>query len=88
MWNAVKSSVIRVRGLSMSNVIPFPQRPIYVAEDDVPALDLLTAVDVAIRDLRDIATLSIAPAPRELAETCMRMLEQAFAVAAAEQAAG
>lgn len=60
---------------AMSNVIPFPVRKI--EEQDELRIDLLTAVDVAIRDLRDIAQgggIRI----RERALECMQMLETAL----------
>ena len=65
----------------MSNVIPFRRRaaaPVPVAE-----IDLFTAVDAAIRDLRDIARGCDARA-RGQAEECRRMLERAFRAAVGE----
>ena len=60
---------------SMSNVIPF-KRP-----EPEPALmtdiDILTAVDAAIRDLRDIAQ-GCDGKVREQADECRRMLERAY----------
>ena len=59
----------------MSNVIMFPARKI--EEPEELRIDLLTAVDVAIRDLRDIAHdggIKI----RERALECMQMLETAL----------
>jgi hypothetical protein len=66
----------------MSNVIPFPVRvPAYEAE---PEIDLCTAVDVAIRDLRDIARrLAADDAGREQATECLNMLARALASAQA-----
>jgi len=52
----------------------------------VEEIDLLTAVDVAIRDLRDIAARS--ESCREQAEECLRMLERAYAATLAEGLAG
>lgn len=68
----------------MSNVIPFPVRlPLHETE---PEIDLFTAVDVAIRDLRDIARrLAADEAGREQATECLNMLARALASA---QAAG
>ena len=63
----------------MGKVIAFPQ-PV------VEEIDLLTAVDVAIRDLRDIAGRS--ENCREQAEECLRLLEHAYAASLAEGAAG
>ncbi len=66
----------------MSNVIPFPVRaPAY--EPD-PEIDCYTAVDVAIRDLRDIARrLAADDAGREQATECLNMLARALASAQA-----
>jgi hypothetical protein len=65
----------------MSNVIPF-RRP--VADPAPPhEIDLVTAVDAAIRDLRDIARSSGDPV-REQADECRRMLERAFQAAVGE----
>ncbi|QIB34360.1 hypothetical protein [Ancylobacter pratisalsi] len=61
----------------MSNVIQFPVRP---AEPD-PSLDidLYTAVDVAIRDLRDIAMrLRGDESGQAQAEQCLDMLSRAL----------
>ena len=65
----------------MSNVIPFKKRapvPAPIAE-----IDLFTAVDAAIRDLRDIVRGCDGRA-REQAEECRRMLERAFRAAIGE----
>ncbi len=62
----------------MAVVIPFPLRRVAEPEDD--EVDLLTAVDVAIRDLRDIAEW-LQGASRHQAEECRQMLERAFAAA-------
>lgn len=59
----------------MGKIIQFPPRA--AAEDESPDIDLLTAVDAAIRDLRDIAERCGEEA-REQAEECRRMLERAF----------
>jgi hypothetical protein len=76
------SVMIRGSGVcAMSNVIPF-RKP----EPD-PALlheiDLFTAVDAAIRDLRDIAQ-SCDDEARQQADECRRMLERAFRAAVGE----
>jgi len=65
----------------MSNVIPFKKR----AAAPVPStdIDLFTAVDAAIRDLRDIA-LGCDARARWQAEECRRMLERAFHAAVGE----
>jgi len=49
------------------------------AEED--EIDLVTAVDVAIRDLRDIVAAWGAESSLKQAEECRRMLEQALASA-------
>jgi hypothetical protein len=61
----------------MAEIIQFPPR----AEDEGPDIDLLTAVDAAIRDLRDIAEHWGEEPARRQAEECRRMLEKAFAEA-------
>ena len=66
----------------MSNVIsfrPFRKRPALPPPD----IDIFTAVDAAIRDLRDIASGCDAPA-RAQAEECRRMLERALCAAVGE----
>lgn len=59
----------------MPNVIPFRSRAVPPPDD--LEIDLYTAVDVAIRDLRDIAE-RCDEAGRHLAEECRRMLERAY----------
>jgi hypothetical protein len=44
-------------------------------------VDLLTAADVAIRDLREIAANCLDTVSREQAEECRRMLERAYKAA-------
>lgn len=61
----------------MAEVIPFPVRRVDVEEDD-PEIDLLTAVDAAIRDLRDISRGVGDEASRQQAEACRVMLEKVF----------
>lgn len=65
----------------MAEIISFPIRT--RPDDEEPDVDLLTAVDVAIRDLRDIARLAGEEASRQQAEDCRRMLERAFYAALA-----
>jgi hypothetical protein len=66
----------------MSNVIPFPVR--VPASETEPEIDLFTAVDVAIRDLRDIASrLKADEAGRVQATECLNMLARALASAQA-----
>jgi hypothetical protein len=65
----------------MSNIIQFKQR---VSDPDSGSeIDLFTAVDAAIRDLRDIAQ-GCDDAVRKQADECRRMLEQAFRAAVGE----
>ena len=60
----------------MSNVIPFPVR---VSPNEDPDIDLMTAVDVAIRDLRDLAQrLRADEAGHEQAQECLHMLTRAL----------
>ncbi|MBS9476829.1 hypothetical protein [Ancylobacter radicis] len=63
----------------MSNVIPFPARlPEPAFEDDLD-IDLFTAVDVAIRDLYDLAQrLRGDETGHEQARECMAMLARAL----------
>ena len=56
----------------MGQVIQFPVR------DETTEIDLTTALDVAIRDLRDIAKQCRCDT-REQAEACLRMLKVARA---------
>ena len=66
---------------SRSNVIPFKKpEPAPAATSDI---DLLTAVDAAIRDLRDIAQGCDGKA-REQADECRHMLERAFCATVGE----
>jgi hypothetical protein len=64
----------------MSNVIHFRKR---VAEPTEPEIDIFTAVDAAIRDLRDIAR-GCDGEVRGQVEECRRMLEHAFHTAVGE----
>jgi hypothetical protein len=47
-------------------------------------IDILTAVDLAIRDLREIATQCRADSARKQADECRRMLQKALKVALQE----
>ncbi len=60
----------------MAEIIQFRSRA-DIAEES-PDIDLLTAVDVAIRDLRDIAARCTEASARLQAEECRRMLERAY----------
>lgn len=62
----------------MAEIIQFPLRRPDPDNDEALDIDLLTAVDVAIRDLRDIARALGEDTVREQAEDCRRMLERAF----------
>ncbi|GHE58865.1 hypothetical protein GCM10019059_17970 [Camelimonas fluminis] len=68
----------------MGNVVQFRMRPRFenpVIDNDED-IDLMTALDVAIRDLRDIAGMCDRPEAREQANACLSMLERAYAEAA------
>ncbi len=65
----------------MAEIIQFPLHRVQPDDDDTLDIDLLTAVDVAIRDLRDIARALGEDTVREQAEACRRMLERAFHMA-------
>ena len=60
----------------MADVIPFPTGP-----DALQDLDLFTAVDVAIRDLRDIGRQCGDSSASARADECRRMLERALRAA-------
>jgi hypothetical protein len=60
----------------MAKIIQFPPRA--ELDDEAPDIDLLTAIDAAIRDLRDIAAVCSEEAARRQAEDCRRMLERAY----------
>jgi hypothetical protein len=63
----------------MADIILFPVRSRIEPEDD--DIDLLTAVDAAIRDLREISTRWEEEASRRQAADCLQMLERAFEAA-------
>jgi ribosome-associated translation inhibitor RaiA len=60
----------------MAEIIPFRPKPVVAEEDE--EIDLYTAVDAAIRDLRDITARWGEEAARLQAEECRQMLERAF----------
>ena len=64
----------------MAEIILFRPKSGIAAEED-EAIDLYTAVDAAIRDLRDITARWGDEAARLQAEECRRMLERAFEAA-------
>jgi len=59
----------------MADIIAFPSR---VRDDEDAEVDLVTAVDAAIRDLRDISQTSTQEPVRKRADECRAMLEEAF----------
>jgi hypothetical protein len=61
----------------VAEIIPFRRKIERVVEEE-SEIDLLTAVDAAIRDLRDISARWGEESSRRLAEECRRMLERAF----------
>lgn len=64
------------RGLaSMAEIIQFHPKPRIEIDEEI---DIYTAVDAAIRDLRDITARWGEEAARTQAEECRRMLERAF----------
>ena len=63
----------------MANVIPFPGR--LEPSSSEPEIDLLTAVDVAIRDLRDITRRWGEESARQQADECRLMLESVYSAA-------
>jgi len=67
---------IGIRRTRMAEIIQFRSR--VELEEESPDIDLLTAVDAAIRDLRDIQTRWGEEAARIQAEECRLMLERAF----------
>jgi hypothetical protein len=72
-------AVVDSRGalVRVAEIIPF-RRKNRESEEEDSAVDLLTAVDAAIRDLRDIAERWGEESSRALADECRRMLERAF----------
>ena len=60
----------------MAEIIRFPIRK--AVEEDVEEIDLLTAVDAAIRDLREISSRWGEESSRVQAAQCREMLERAF----------
>jgi hypothetical protein len=63
----------------LAKVIPF--RPKAPKPDPNPEIDLLTAVDVAIRDLREISLRWGEECARRQADECRLMLEGALSAA-------
>lgn len=67
----------------MGNVLQFPVPRSRCAYGEDSEIDLLTAVDVALRDLSDIIGAISIPSAREQAEACREMLQSAFDAALA-----
>lgn len=65
-----------IRGSGMADIIEF--RPRVGRPEEEAEIDLLTAVDAAIRDLRDISRSWGEETARKQAEECRQMLERAF----------
>lgn len=61
----------------MADILQFPQRP---ALDDMAEIDIYTAVEVAIRDLREISA-QLKAAARQQADDCREMLESVLRAA-------
>jgi hypothetical protein len=61
----------------MAEIIQFRSKA-DIAEEAGDDIDLLTAIDVAIRDLRDIAARCGEETARLQADECRRMLERAY----------
>lgn len=68
----------------MGMVLQFPVAAVRRASEQDDEIDLMTAVDVALRDLSDIIRHIGAPSAREQAEACREMLQSAFDAALAE----
>jgi len=64
----------------MAEIVQFRSRA-DLADEELTELDLATAVDAAIRDLRDILAGWGGEAARRQAEECRQMLERALEVA-------
>jgi len=64
----------------MADIVQFRSRA-DLEDESLAELDLVTAIDVAIRDLRDILAGWGGEAARRQAEECQRMLERALDVA-------
>jgi hypothetical protein len=70
----------------VGDVVAFPVRAALADEDeDAGALDLLSAVDIAIRDLRDILRYWDFAPSRDQANECLQMLKGAYRAALAAE---
>jgi hypothetical protein len=67
-----------IRGGAMGEVIAFRSRVADLVHDEEPEIDLVTAIDVAIRDLHDIESGLTAEAARERAQECRLLLSGAL----------
>ena len=76
--------MIRVQSTPLADVIPFRPKTAN-QEPERPEIDLLTAVDVAIRDLREISQRWGQESARRQADECRAMLEGAFKAAVGEE---
>lgn len=63
----------------MAEIVQFRSRA--DIEEESGEVDLMTAVDAAIRDLREISAHWGEDGARQQAEDCRRMLEKAFSAA-------
>ena len=78
----VPAILIRRQGtLRMADIVQFRSRADLAEEAVDTEIDLITAVDAAIRDLRDIIESWGAEASRVQADECRLMLERALAAA-------
>jgi hypothetical protein len=78
----VPAILIRRQGkLRMADIVQFRSRADLADEAVDTEIDLITAVDAAIRDLRDIVESWGAEASRLQADECRLMLERALAAA-------
>ena len=62
----------------MGQVLQFRQLKPQVAASDSDALDLMSAIDFALRDLADITPHILHEPSREQARQCRQMLQEAF----------
>ncbi len=69
----------------MGEVVQFAPKLPFAGEHGDGELDLLTAVDVAIRDLADLMGHLVLDSAREQAEACRQMLVAAYDAALQRQ---
>ncbi|MGD9739037.1 MAG: hypothetical protein AB7O56_09005 [Bauldia sp.] len=67
----------------MAEIIQFPRSLGPAVDDGFAEIDIFTAVEVAIRDLRDIA-VRLDAASRRQADDCREMLETVLRASAAD----